>query len=140
VSGPLDRDGDKRRLSLPAVSAALVLIQLALAGLHLFPTLVFSDSPQLSVLVFINGLGPYWVLSFGTTGAVLTIALWRCRFRHFAHLGCAFVWVVYSTALWIGSLAVDPPAPVRLAVICTGLAFVHTVAATAYADEPGEGI
>lgn len=139
MRGPRDLE-TRRPLNLPAVSGALVLLQLVLALLHLFPALVFSDSPTVRVLVFINGLGPFWTLGFGITGVGLVVALWARRFRHWAHLGCTFVWVVYATALWIGAYAVSPPGPIRLAIVCTGLAAVHLVTATQYADEPGEGV
>lgn len=137
MRGP--REEYHRRLSLPAVSLALVFLQLALAVLHMFPALVFSDSPTVRVLVFINHLGPWWVLGFGASGAALLVALRVRRFRHLGHLGCAFVWVVYATALWIGAYAVSPPGPIRLAIVCTGLAVVHLVTATQYADDPAEG-
>ena len=133
-----DRARRGARLDLPAVSAALVLLQLVLAVLHLFPALVFSDSPTVRVLVFINSLGPWWTLGFGASGTGLVVALRVGKWRHYGHLGCAFVWVVYATALWIGAYAVTPPGPIRLAIVCTGLAAVHLVAATQYADEPGE--
>lgn len=121
------------------MSAALALLQLALAVLHLFPALVFSDSPTTRVLRVINGLGPWWVIGFGASSAALLLGLRVRRWRHAGHLACAFVWVVYATALWIGAYAVTPAGPIRLAIVCTGLAVIHTVTASQYANDPREG-
>lgn len=124
---------------MPRVSAALAVLQVALAVLHLFPRLVFSDSPVVAVVRFINDLGPVWSIGFGLSGAALALALRYRRCRHWSHLACVFVWAWYAAALWIGSFAVTPVAPVRLALIVTGLAVVHLVAASQYANDPAEG-
>lgn len=121
------------------MSWVLAVLQLVLAALHLFPALVFSGSPQVRVVLFINHLGPVWTTLFGLTGVALVLALRWHRYRHWTHLGCATVWSFYAAALWIGSVAVTPVAPVRLAVIVTGLAILHLTAASQYDNDPAEG-
>jgi len=122
------------------MSWVLLAVQVVVAVLHGFPSLVYRPNPRTArVVEFINSLGPWWIVAFGLSATVLLVSLWRRRYRHLGHLACMFAWVVFAVALWFGALASRPIGPILFACVATGLVLMHLVIATAYADDPHEG-
>lgn len=115
------------------MSGVLVGVQAAIALLHLHPPLVYPARPvSTTVVVFINGLGPWWLVAFGLSAVALIITLKLNRHRQYGHLACGAVWIAYSVALWVGAVATR--GTLTLAVLATGWAALHLALATAYAD------
>lgn len=121
------------------MSWVLFGLQAVVSVLHSFPAFVYRPNPRTAAIVeFVNSLGPWWLVLFGSSSiSLLATLLWR-RKRHWGHLACMFVWVLFATALWLGALASRPTGPILFPCVATALVLVHVVVATAYADERTE--
>jgi hypothetical protein len=109
-------------------------------ALHAVPGLVYASRLGRSttrIVAYIQDLGPLWVLAFGITSLILSVALVRRRGVHYGHLACAGVWVVYAVALWIGALADKPHGTVFYPTVTTVLVAIHVILAASYNEGAG---
>ncbi|MFE5699988.1 hypothetical protein [Rhodococcus koreensis] len=110
------------------VAGACGGMQIAVGLLYLGPSqLVRRPLPpdQLSLVVYIENAGPYWVFGFVVTGIVLLVSSWRKRGFVVGHAAGVFVWAFYGLAILLGALFSVPPTPVLSGAIAIFLALVH---------------
>ncbi|WP_371113058.1 hypothetical protein [Rhodococcus sp. JVH1] len=103
-------------------------MQIAVGLLYLGPSqLVRRPLPpdQLSLVVYIENAGPYWVIGFVLTGLALIFA--TIKRRHFvnAHAAGVFMWAFYGLAILLGAIFSVPPTPVLSGAIAIFMALVH---------------
>ncbi|HEX6471150.1 MAG TPA: hypothetical protein VF069_18770 [Streptosporangiaceae bacterium] len=113
------------------LSALLAVTHLGMAWAYVDPR--FVPRPlgpgQVSVVRYIEALGPFWIAGFGATAVGIALVLWRFPARLWiAHLLGLSVSAAYATAAWTGSLMSDPPSPIITAVLASSLAAVHGLA------------
>ncbi|MBP2208152.1 lipopolysaccharide export LptBFGC system permease protein LptF [Rhodococcus percolatus] len=110
------------------VAASLGAGQVAVGLLYLGPSqLVRRQLPpdQLSLVVYVENAGPYWVLGFILSGIVLLTASARSRGFVVAHGLGVFIWSFYGLAVLLGALFSVPPTPVLTGTIAMVVASVN---------------
>lgn len=129
-----------RQYRTPA-SLVLLTLQVIATGLHVVPSLVYPATTAIRtttrVVAQISSLGPVWVLVFGVSSLLLGGAMAINRGQVHSHLICAAVWVMYSTGLWIGSLAAQPHGAVFFPVIASFVVVFHMLLAASYNEDAG---
>lgn len=84
---------------------------------------------QVSILRYIDSMGPIWAAAFALTGVAIAATLWlypRCL--RWGHAIGATVMTTYCAASWIGAWVSQPPAPIMTAVLASAVAATHFVA------------
>ena len=120
------------------VPRPLKMLSLVLIAAHAGMTWAYVDprfvprplgAGQVSVLRYIEGLGPTWALAFAVTGAAIAATLWlypRCL--RWGHAVGATVLTAYAAASWIGAFVSQPPSPIMTAVLASTVGGTHFVA------------
>lgn len=109
-------------------AGACGLMQVAVGFLYLGPSQwVRRPLPpeQISLVVYIEQAGPWWVLFFALSGIVLLAATVRKKGFVVGHAAGVFVWVFYGSAILLGAIFSEPPTPVLAGAIAVFMAFVH---------------
>ncbi len=93
------------------------------------------SSSAVSIVAYIEQLGPVWVLVFGLTGATLSIL--ACidkadRFLSGAHVAGAAVACFYAGCVAFGQLLSDPPRLSPTGVLAVGVMFGHIALSRAF--------
>lgn len=113
------------------------MLQAVAAVMHAFPRLVYPDRPTTTtVIVYINSLGPVWVVLFGVTALGLAVSLCKRRWMNWGHLTSAAIWVLYMSALSYGAWATK--GTWFFPVVAAALVFIHTKLAFGYDDDAGK--
>lgn len=89
------------------VAGTCGLMQVAIGLLYLGPSqLVRRPLPpdQISVVVYIEQAGPYWVVGFVLSGLMLVAAAVRGKGFVVGHAAGVFVWLFYGGAILLGAL------------------------------------
>lgn len=101
-------------------SSSLAVMHGALAIAYTFPWLARSSAPprpgQVSIVLYIDSLGPVWQLAFGLTAAVLLAGLVWPRWLALAHTLGGAALAVFSAGLWLG-YALSEPRPSMLTAL-----------------------
>lgn len=116
---------------LKALSIILIATHTGMAWAYVDPRFVARPlgPGQVSVLRYIEALGPTWAAAFALTGAAIAATLWlypRCL--RWGHALGATVLTGYGAASWIGALVSVPPSPIMTAVLASTVAATHYVA------------
>ncbi len=90
---------------------------------------------SVSIVAYIEQLGPVWVLVFGLTGA--TISILSCvprmeRFLSGAHVSGVAVAAFYAACVAYGQLLSDPPRLSPTGVLAVGVAIGHVALSRAF--------
>lgn len=112
-------------------------MNIAVGALYLGPSqLVRRPLPpdQISLVVYVESFGPWWVLMFVVSGALLLATTRRKRGFLVAHSASVFVWAFYGLAILLGALFSEPPTPVLAGAIATFMALLHFALAFACAE------
>lgn len=122
-------------------TGSLGLVHLLLAFAYSQPALsVAPPSPgqiRVSVVNYINNLGPVWLVAFGVTGAALITALLLApRWLGPAHVGGVLVTSFYSIALWSGFVLSTPRPTIIAATLSVTLVLWHVAMSDLYAAPP----
>ncbi len=126
-------------LQRTVASGFLALAHGFLAIAYAFPAITRGYPPppdvrRISIVLYIDSLGPVWQIAFGLTGAVLGFAvLVRHRTLALAHTLGGAAMAVYGSALWIGFALSEPRPTVTGAVAYTGLTIWHLTIGVTYA-------
>ncbi|WP_395705163.1 hypothetical protein [Rhodococcus ruber] len=80
---------------------------------------------QVSAVVLIEGLGPWWTVLFVATGLMLLAAATRRRGFVVAHNASVFVWLFYSCCVLYSALLTEPPVPVVTGTLAGFVALLH---------------
>jgi len=132
---PLTIRHHQRQRHRTGLSILLLTVHAAVALLHIDPSLVYGSRPITTiVVVYLAQIAPTWIGAFGLSALWLLAALLRNRQRHWAHLACAAVWLMYTSALWYGALASG--GPIVLPIVTMSLVGVHTIVAASYNEDP----
>lgn len=112
----------------------MFILQALAAVLHSFPRLVSPGRPTtMTVVVYIDSLGPVWVILFGVTALGLAVSLYRRQCMNWAHLSAAVVWVLYTSALIVGAWATK--GAWFFPVVTAAIVFIHAKLASGYDDD-----
>ncbi|MBC8091369.1 MAG: hypothetical protein H7Y15_05395 [Pseudonocardia sp.] len=112
-------------------TGSLGFVHLGLAYAYSQPALSVNPAipvggGRVSVVSYINALGPVWLVGFGITGALLIAALLLVpRLLAWAHVGGVLVSTVYSFALWAGFVLSTPRPTIIAAVLSVGIMMWH---------------
>lgn len=109
-------------------AGACGMMQIAVGFLYLGPSQwVRRPLPpeQVSLVVYIEQAGPWWVLLFALSGLALLVSAFRARGFVLAHATGVFVWLFYGLAIMLGAIFSEPPTPVLAGTIAVFTAFVH---------------
>jgi hypothetical protein len=123
-------------------SGGLGLIHLALAYAYTQPVLSQAPTPpgadRVSIVAYINALGPVWLIGFGITGAGLIAALTAYpRALSWAHTAGVAVATTYSTAIWVGfALSASRPTIIS-AVLSVTVVLWHVSMSDLYSGTDG---
>lgn len=127
-----------------AGTATLTLAHLVLAFAYSQPEL--SQSPALasgpgrvSIVTYLNGLGPVWLIAYGVTAVWLAAGLlWKPGLLRWGHSVGLAVAATYDVAIWLGFAFSAPPRPTIISA-ALGLALVggHVAMSIAYSVERG---
>ncbi|MGN7133372.1 hypothetical protein ACTHQY_08875 [Rhodococcoides corynebacterioides] len=112
-------------------------MQIAVGALYLGPSqLVRRPQPpdQISLVVYVEQAGPWWVLLFVATGIWLIVAASRARGFVVAHAVSVVVWLFYGLAIFFGAWFSEPPTPILAATIAVFTAFIHATLALGSAE------
>lgn len=112
-------------------------MNIAVGALYLGPSqLVRRPLPpdQISLVVYVEGSGPWWVLMFIASGLALLLASRRKRGFVVAHGVSVFVWSFYGLAILLGALLSEPPTPVLAGTIAAFMALLHFALSFASAE------
>lgn len=117
-------------------TGGLGVIHLALAYAYAFPPLSQSPPPatgtRVSIVAFINDIGPLWLIGFGLTGLALLAGLrWPAGLR-WIHTSSVTIAAIYSAAIWSGWLLSDPRPSMVAAVLSTAPVAWHIAMADLY--------
>ncbi|KQU30352.1 MULTISPECIES: hypothetical protein [unclassified Rhodococcus (in: high G+C Gram-positive bacteria)] len=113
------------------------LMQVAVGALYLGPSqLVRRPQPpdQISLVVYIEQAGPYWVFLFAVTGVFLLTAAARGKGFVVAHSVSMVAWTFYGLAIFFGAWFSEPPTPVLAATIAVFMGFIHVTLALGAAE------
>ncbi|WP_418345283.1 hypothetical protein [Rhodococcus pyridinivorans] len=80
---------------------------------------------QVSAVVLIEGLGPWWTVLFIASGLALLAAAFRRRGFVAAHLASVFVWAFYSGCVLFSAVLTEPPVPVVTGTLAGYMALTH---------------
>lgn len=80
---------------------------------------------QVSIVMYVYQLGPFWPVLFIVMGVALILAVTSRRGVVAAHVLAMFGWMFYGSALLLGSLFSEPPTPVVTGAIAVGVAGIH---------------
>lgn len=115
----------------------MALLQAVAAVMHAFPRLVYPNRPTTTtVIVYINSLGPVWVVLFGVTALGIAASLYTRRWMNWSHLAAAAVWVAYASALGYGAWSTG--GTWFFPAVAAAVVFVHTKLASGYDDDAGK--
>ena len=112
-------------------------MNIAVGALYLGPSqLVRRPLPpdQISLVVYVESFGPWWVLMFALSGLWLLVATWRRRGFLFAHSLSVMVWGFYGAAILLGAMFSEPPTPILAGAIAAFMAILHSALAFSCAE------
>jgi hypothetical protein len=93
---------------------------------------------RVSVVLYIDSLGPVWQAGFGLSTLALAAGLIWHRVLAWAHTGSGAVTTTYASSLWIGFFASSPHPPplptAGYALATSAVALWHFQIGVAYAD------
>ena len=84
---------------------------------------------QVSAVVYIEGIGPVWTVTFVITGLYLIYAAVRKKGFVPGHIAAAGIWGLYGGAILISALLTEPPVPVLAGTIASFVALWHVATA-----------
>jgi hypothetical protein len=118
-------------------TGSLGLIHLGLAYAYANPALSVSPLPpgtsRVSIVSYINSLGPIWLIAYGSTGAFLIVALLTApRLLRWAHVAGVSVATTYSLALWAGFALSDPRPTIISALLSLAMVTWHITLSDLY--------
>jgi hypothetical protein len=128
----------------PAASWVLCSLQAIFAVLHFFPSLAYrvptpaspTPAPTMSIVAYIDSLGPFWVYGFGVSAAVLALSLrWKKSSRTYTHIFCGGVFASYMIALFFGALFDHPHGPLTLPILACLPVAGHAFLAISYGGD-----
>ncbi|EHK86375.1 hypothetical protein [Rhodococcus pyridinivorans] len=122
---------------LKIVSGAMGCSALTLSVLYLGPpSLVRRDGigPQSTLVQVIDDIAPIFPLLFLIAGGLVLTSTLRTRGVVIAHGVAAGVWMFYGLLLLLGSIFLEPPAPVLTGTISIWAAVMHWGMSRAWAD------
>ncbi|MFI5434504.1 hypothetical protein ACHMZP_21820 [Rhodococcus baikonurensis] len=80
---------------------------------------------QESLVVIIESIGPVWPIIFTVAGTLLASASIVGRYMVAAHVVGIFGWMFYGSAIVVGAILSEPPAPIVTGLIAIGVAAIH---------------
>ncbi|UOK18019.1 membrane protein [Gordonia phage Hibiscus] len=89
---------------------------------------------QISLVVYVESFGPWWVLMFVLSGIWLLVTSIRKRGFLLAHSGSVFIWGFYGLAILLGAMFSEPPTPILAGAIATFMALLHSALAFSCAE------
>lgn len=105
----------------------------AVGSLSRGPGITSPNAVRVSIVSYIDSLGPVWQIGFGSTALMLVIGLINHRYLAVAHaLGGAAV-AVFATALWFGFAFSDPRPAVLSPIAYTCTVVWHLTIGVTYA-------
>jgi hypothetical protein len=89
------------------------------------------------VVAYINHLGPIWTILFGASSLVLLYGLLAERppLKWSGHLGCAMVFMLYTSSIVVGVSFDTPPGPYTAALMAAVITVGHTLMAFSYGGD-----
>lgn len=117
---------------LAVISTLLTLTHITLAADQIDPW--FKPRPpapgQVSIVNYLEALGPVWALLFFLTGVGTLISLrWRHHWLPEAHVAAATAIGMYSAAAWAGAYLSTPKGQLVLALLASTVSGTHLVVA-----------
>lgn len=122
----------------PVVPRPLWYLSAILAAAHVAMTWSYVDTRfrarplgdgQVSIVRYIESLGPFWAIGFAASGVAIAVALWLWpSWLWKAHVLGATVMSTYGAAAWMGAWLSRPLGPIQVGVLATTLALVHGIA------------
>ena len=89
---------------------------------------------QVSAVVLIESVGPWWTIMFITSGIALLLAAGNRRGFIHSHNVSVFVWLFYGGAVLFSAVLTEPPAPVVTGVLAGFIALMHACIARGCAE------
>jgi len=80
---------------------------------------------QVSAVVYIEGIGPVWTVTFVLAGLFLIWAALRKKGFVPGHIAAAGVWGLYGGAILFSALMTEPPVPVLAGTIASFVALMN---------------
>ncbi|WP_418346229.1 hypothetical protein [Rhodococcus pyridinivorans] len=80
---------------------------------------------QVSAVVLIEGLGPWWTVLFVASGLMLLGAAWRRSGFVTAHLAAVFVYAFYAGCVLFSAIMTEPPVPIITGTLAGYIALTH---------------
>ena len=123
---------------LRTVSYAMAGAALTLAVLYLGPAvLVHHDGigPQVTLVQIIDDIAPVFPILFAVAGVLVLVSTARRSGVVVAHAVAAGAWMFYGLLLLLGSLFLDPPAPILTGTIAIWAAVIHWGMSRAWAEQ-----
>lgn len=119
-------------------SGALALLHGMLAIAYTFPWLARSAAAvrgpgTVSVVLYIDSLGPVWQLAFGVTAALLLVGLAYRRLLAIAHTLGGSALAVFAAGLWLGWAFSEPRPSMLTALGYTACVVWHLTIGVTYA-------
>ena len=122
-------------------SYCAVVVHLFLALSYQVPSLSISPTSTIlppggvSIINYIDGRGPYWVVGFAAAGLALFVALWTRRGLHFAHGIAAVVCCMYATASFLGAFLSEPNRPIIVGLFGVLAFSAHVGLSVTYSEQ-----
>ncbi|QCG77770.1 membrane protein [Gordonia phage Tarzan] len=112
-------------------------MSIVVGALYLGPSqLVRRPLPpdQISLVVYVEGSGPWWVLMFILSGIWLLVTSFRKRGFLLAHSVSVLIWGFYGAAILLGAMFSEPPTPILAGAIAAFVAVLHSALAFSCAE------
>lgn len=90
---------------------------------------------RVSIVTYIDGLGPVWAMAFLLAAIGMTFSLITRRWVIVGHTLGGMVWAAYSTALLFGVFASKPIGSIISAAMAVAICFFHVSLVDAYSGE-----
>jgi hypothetical protein len=119
------------------VAGAAGAMNVCVGALYLGPSqLVRRPLPpeQISLVVTVENVGPWWTVLFVLSGVWLMFVSWRKKGFVVAHAVSVFTWGFYGAAILLGAWFSEPPTPVLAGTIAVWTAFGHAALAFSCAE------
>jgi hypothetical protein len=119
------------------VAGAAGTMNITVGALYLGPSqLVRRPLPpdQVSLVVAVEQIGPWWTVLFVVSGIWLMVASWRKKGFVLAHALSVFTWSFYGAAILLGAWFSEPPTPVLAGAIALWTGLGHAALAFSCAE------
>ena len=123
---------------LRTVSYAMAGAALTLTALYLGPTTLVQRQvvgPQVTLVQIIDDIVPLFPLLFAVAGTLVLVSTLRTRGVVIAHAIAATAWMFYGLLLLLGSIFLEPPAPVLTGTIAIWASLMHFGMARSWAEQ-----